>query len=76
MRAGSSDVRARSSHALRGEENSGLTIAARAMQRGQLVTVRSVFARAGSHTREWHGHGRCGDQDVSYELEVVPRGKL
>jgi len=32
--------------------------------------------RPGTHTLEWHGHGLCGDQDVSYEIEVVPRGRL
>ena len=31
--------------------------------------------RPGTHTIEWRASG-CGNQDVSYTIEVVPRGKL
>ena len=29
----------------------------------------------GTHTLEWQGSGACGEQDVSYTIQVVPRGQ-
>ena len=30
----------------------------------------------GTHTIEWQASGACGEQDISYTLEVVPRGQF
>ena len=30
----------------------------------------------GTHTIEWQASGACGDQEISYTLEVVPRGQF
>lgn len=30
----------------------------------------------GTHTIEWQASGACGAQDITYTIEVVPRGKL